>query len=506
MLSLGLGITTVPVLHRIGGGGGPAPFDPTDWSGCTLDLVAEDCVLTVNTASWSSRVGSITFSGSGTGTPIAGNPLNGRATIRFSGFQYLTTATTLATILPTATDWTVFMVLVPKVYTNVADFSTYINGDTYFGDSAECFGIQGDNSNGGRVVAGNLNGVYYRAHRKVAVNTPVAVGFRGSVAAGASRFSVGSSFTSARSPTDTTSSNIATRTNALRIGGQSGAGHYGNFEVARIFAYDRALSDVEYAAVLAGLEAEYGLAPYLWTPDSPITPYSWVTVEAGRVWQDTAATLAAAIPGDPIGRINAKAGNNLLQSTISRKPYLATLGSRLAARSDDVDDGIGLSFGPSVGAKTIGILWEQFSQPSGTGSETIARLGFNTNQTVIRHSGLSASAAKGFHFVVDRGTASASCIQAAGGPALLSNGIHSLVIRYDGVNNALASSYRAWLDGNELALAVGGNVAAAGDTRWLSTSALSEVFNGSVAESVIWTSMLTPEDCLAMSAYLEAFR
>lgn len=503
MLSLGLDLSSISI-RRIGAAAPPA-FDPANWAGCTLDLVAEDAALTAFSAVWTSRVGSASFSSSGGSIPSVGTPLNGKGTLRFSGSQFLTSSAQLSAIFPTGNDWTFFIVMVPKGYTNIADFTSYTNGDTYFADMGEYFAVVGTSANGGQIAAANYDGGYFYERRRVAVGTPAVLGVRGSGAS--SKLSVGgqgrvtmTNSSGAASPT------ISTLGNTLRIGGQTGGARYGNFEVARIVAYDRALSDAEYDALMAALQSEYGVADLVWAPTTPLLPYWWHSVEPGYVWQDTSATIPAVNLGDTIGRITAKYGSNFLQSTTTRKPYLAALGSRLGARSDNIDDGIGTSAGSGVGPRTVGILWEQFSVPSSTGAETIARMGFNTNQTIIRQSGLSSSAAKGFHFAADRSTATASSIQPAGGPVLLANGIHSLVIRYDGGGSAVLSSYRAWLDGAEISLAIGGNVASSGDSRWLSTSVPSEIFDGTVAESLQWNVALSPDDCAFLAAYLEAFR
>ena len=71
---------------------------------------------------------------------------------------------------------------------------------------------------------------------------------------------------------------------------------------------------------------------------------------------------------------------------------------------------------------------------------------------------------------------------------------------------ASAAAYRLWLDGVEVTAATGGNVAASGNTRWLATSTPSEVANAAVRESIVWTSALSPADCAAAAAYLEAKR
>ena len=243
----------------------------------------------------------------------------------------------------------------------------------------------------------------------------------------------------------------------------------------------------------------------VWTPETPGAPSWWHEVALGRIWQDTAGTVAATTGGDPVARIDARYGTNFSQGSGSLQPYLATLGSVLAARTDDIDDNLGSSATMSAGAKTFAALFEIFSAPSSSGNETVLRLGATPAQILVRHSGLSASSAKGWHVAVDRTSSNAACIQGPS-PALLSVGIHSIVILYDGGGTAVAASYRIWLDGVEVTATAGGNVAASGNTRWLATSVPAEVCDCAVAETIIWTSALAEADCVAAAAYLEAKR
>lgn len=249
-----------------------------------------------------------------------------------------------------------------------------------------------------------------------------------------------------------------------------------------------------------------GASAPAWTPDTPGTPAWWHEVALGRIWQDTAGTVAATTAGHPVARIDARQGSNFTQSTSSLQPYLTPLGNGWAVRSDDIDDNLGSSATFAAGAKTLATIFEIFSAPTSTGSETILRLGATPQQILVRHSGLSASSAKGWHVAVDRTSTTAACIQASTGAALLANGIHTLAVRYDGGGTASAAAYRIWLDGVEVTTATGGNVAASGNTRWLATSVPSEVCNCAVRESIVWTSALSPADCAAAAAYLEAKR
>lgn len=506
-MRIGLGLALTAPRRIAASPPAPPTFDPTDWSGCTLDLVAEDCDPTASPATWASRVGSVSFTASGAARPIAGDPMGGQDTLRFSGAQSMTSTTVLSSVLSDLDDWTVFIVLKVKGYTNLATLSSYASGDFYFGDQAEYFVLQGTTANGGQVFGANYNGAYYAARRTLAVGTAAALGFRGSSAAGKSWAALTDQVeATAQSSTLTTSSAIGLLSAEMRIGGSSASGTFGNFEVARIFAYNRALSDAEYDEVVAALQTFYGLGSLAWEPTTPAAPSWWHAVESGRIWQDTAGTVAAVNPGDPVARVDARAGTNFSQATGSLQPYLAALGDGLAVRSDDVDDNLGNSATFTAGAKTFACIFETFSQPSSAGNETILRLGATPQQILVRHSGLSASSAKGWHVAVDRTSTTAACIQASSGAALLANGVHTLVVRYNGSGTASAAAYRIWLDGVEVTTATGGNVAASGNSRWLATSVPAEMCNASVRESVVWAESLSPEDCAAMAARLEAMR
>lgn len=243
-----------------------------------------------------------------------------------------------------------------------------------------------------------------------------------------------------------------------------------------------------------------------WDPTTPGAPNRWRSAEPGKLWTDAAKTAAAGLT-DAVYTIEALVGSDMVQSSATLRPYVTTLGSRWGVRTDNIDDNIDNNDAVSSGAKTYGVIFEIFSAPSASGGETIVRIGSSPTQIIIRHSGLSSSTAKGFHFGFDRSSGfSAVCIQDSAGPALLSNGIHTVVIRYDGVSATSASSYRCWLDGVEIALTTGGNMAASGFGRWLATSVPAEVCDCAIGEDVLYYSALSEADCLALSAYLEAMR
>jgi len=480
----------------------PAAFDPTDWSGCTLDLVAEDCNPTSNPSPWASRVGATTFTASGAARPTAGTALNGKATLRFSGAQNFTTTALMSSVVTDSNDYTIFLVMVPKGYTNAADFTSYTNGDVYFSDTGEYLCIGGTSSGGGQVYGANYSGGYGRARRTLAVDTPVVLCYRGDSASGQSQLGLND-----QAPGGTgASSDAGTLNLEMRIGGGTLPARFGNFELARLFVYSRSLSDVERDEVIAAAMAEYGIATLAWEPTTPETPNRWLSVELGRIWQDTAGTISATAPGQPVARIDARNGTNFTQSGGTLQPYLAVLGDGFGVRTDDVDDNIGVTESFSAGAKTFACIFEIFSAPSTTGNETILRVGVTPQQVIVRHSGLTASGAKGFHFAVDRSSTTGVCIQPTGGAALLSNGIHTLVLRYDGTGTASAAAYRAWLDGVEVSLTTGGNVAASGNSRWLATSVPSEPCNSAVRAHLLFTSALSVEDCVLMASFLEGMR
>ena len=242
-----------------------------------------------------------------------------------------------------------------------------------------------------------------------------------------------------------------------------------------------------------------------WDPTTPGTPNRWRSAEDGKLWTNAGKTTAAGL-GDAVYTVEALVGSDMVQSSATLRPYVATLGSRWAVRSDNVDDNTGNNDSVTAGAKTYGVIFEIFSAPGASSAETILRIGSSPNQIILRHSGLSSSAAKGFHFGFDRSTTSQVCIQDSAGPALLSNGVHTVVIRYDGVSATSASSYRCWLDGVEITLTTGGNMAASGFGRWLATSVPAEVCDCSIGEDVLYYSALAEADCIALSAYLEAMR
>ena len=261
------------------------------------------------------------------------------------------------------------------------------------------------------------------------------------------------------------------------------------------------MSDLFYSSIVRRKSSA------IWTPDTPGAPERWRNVVAGRLYQDTGKTTPATNPGDPVACLVAMYGSDHVQSSLTLRPYLTTIGTgRLALRSDNVDDTIGNNDALSLGAKTYGILFRIYSAPGSTAAETIARVGFYPpGQLIVRHSGLSSTSAKGWHVACDRVSGSQPCIQGPS-PALLSNAVHTLVIRYDGVAAATASSYRIWLDGVEQTATTGGNVAASGFGRWLATSVPAEVCDVAVAEDVLWTSALSESDCLSLVSYLEAQR
>lgn len=244
-----------------------------------------------------------------------------------------------------------------------------------------------------------------------------------------------------------------------------------------------------------------------WGPHTPADPLWWHEVEIGRIWQESTATTPATAAGHPVGNLRAKYGTDFTQASATLRPYLAPFGAdSWAAESDDFDDNLGNTATLTAGAKTIIGLFRVYSAPGASSAETVFRLGASPAQVIVRIAGTSSSSAKGWHVGVDRTSSNAVCVQGSA-PELLSVGIHSIVIRYDGVSATAASSYRIWIDGVEITpLATGGNVAANGNTRWLATSAAAEVFNGAVVLTLVWQSAISEADCIAAAAWLEARR
>jgi hypothetical protein len=228
----------------------------------------------------------------------------------------------------------------------------------------------------------------------------------------------------------------------------------------------------------------------------------------GRMWQDTAGTIAATTTGHPVARVDVRSGTNWTQASTSLQPYLSPVGKVLGVRSDDIDDHLGNNTAfYAAGAKTFAVLFQKNSNPSSTGQETVVRLGYFPTQQCVVIGGLSATTPRGLAFRCDWNSTASTCIQDVNADTvMLPNGVHSLVITYDGVSATAPGSYAAWLNGSALTLKAGNNGSATGFERVLATSTASQVFDGAVAEVLLYDGVLSTANRSALIAYLEAKR
>jgi hypothetical protein len=226
------------------------------------------------------------------------------------------------------------------------------------------------------------------------------------------------------------------------------------------------------------------------------------------MFQDAAATIPAAVSGDPVARINARSGTDWIQSSATLRPFLTSVGKVLGGRSDDIDDNLGNNTAAyAAGAKTIAIFFRKISNPSSTGLESVLRLGYFPTQQYVLLGGLTATTPRGLSFRCDAPSTSSPCIQDVNADTVqLPNGVHSLIFTYDGVNPASPSSYAAWLNGSALTLKAGNNGAAAGFERILATSSNAQVFDGAVHEVIVWSGVLSAPNITGLISYLEAKR
>lgn len=90
------------------------------------------------------------------------------------------------------------------------------------------------------------------------------------------------------------------------------------------------------------------------TAFDPLTlgPHAWWRVVPGKIWQDTAGTVAATADGDPVGRVDdlSGAGRHLLQSTAAARPVLRISAGKYWLEFDGVDD-------------RLRVTWTAISQP-----------------------------------------------------------------------------------------------------------------------------------------------
>ncbi len=226
------------------------------------------------------------------------------------------------------------------------------------------------------------------------------------------------------------------------------------------------------------------------------------------MFQDVAGTIPATTAGDPVARVNVRSGTNWEQSSASLRPYVSQVGKVLGVRSDDIDDHIGNNTALyAAGAKTMAVLFRKISNPTATGQETVLRLGYFPTQQYVVVGGLSAASPRGLAFRCDAPSTSSQAIQDVNADTVqLPNGVHALVVTFDGVNAAAASSYAAWLNGAALTLKTGNNGAAVGFERALATSSSAQVFDGAVAEVILWSGVLSAPNIAGLIAYLEAKR
>ena len=252
-LGLGLGAQRRPAAPTP-----PPAFDPTDWSSCTLDLDAEAGTSQVgNLFTWASQVGSVTFTnGSNTArTPSAGADIGTHATLSFDGSSdYLASASQPGAII-SAAGWSIYLVLRVKAYAVATTFTGTIGGGYIFGDNGDYWGLTTRSNNSGQVC-----GAAYTAgsYKTVAITHPVdealVLVYRGDNSGSAHLLSVNDG-----APVSASGGGaIATNGGAMQIGKLLNA-TYGQFELARLVAYNTLRDSTTHAEVVAALMATYGL-------------------------------------------------------------------------------------------------------------------------------------------------------------------------------------------------------------------------------------------------------
>ncbi len=459
---------------------------------------------------WTSRVGSISFTASGTQRPTAGATLGGRPSLRFTTGQFLTSSTLLSAIFAAA-NWSIYLVLRPK---NYGTTSTTISGATtganlIFCDDAENFVVGHRSDFGGQIFGTNKDGgaVYRHYWRRVAVDRPILFAFRGSTATNG-LVSVDQGVVANHEASAT----IGSLTSALRVGGRA-SGLSGDFEVTRIFAYNRVTTPAEHATITAAVCAEYGITSPAFDLETVASPTYWLDVEPGRVFQDTAGTIPATSNSNPIARINNRAGNNAVQATVGNQPYFWEARSGLwVARSDTIDDHIGDNATTiAAGRKTVAMSAWKFGHPGATSIASYVRMGQNSNQIILAEGGLSASsgagAGRGWSFGFDRNTTSAQSIQDTAAPTTqVPLGLVTFAGRYLGGGAATVAQYSAYLNGTLLSLVGGLNIGGSGFNRVLARSDALQPVNAGIRRLVVYALAFAPEDLEALSVLLESER
>lgn len=114
-----------------------------------------------------------------------------------------------------------------------------------------------------------------------------------------------------------------------------------------------------------------------------LSPFAWWRVVPGSIWQDTAGTTAAAVDGDPVGRVDDLSGNarHLLQSTAAARPVYRTSGGLHWLEFDGVDDRLRVTWSSTAQPITrIGSLYQiswtlndRCWDGAGTGNESAMR-------------------------------------------------------------------------------------------------------------------------------------
>lgn len=482
-------------------GGAPPPpppvtFNPTDWPGCVADWVAEDVTVSADPINWASRVGSLTFSASSTARPTAGDPFDGKASLRFSGSPKAMTGPNLSALFSSSTSWSMYLVLRMKAFTQQTYLnSSFANGNPILTNASEYFSIGGRTDHGGQIFGAHFPGSPYRYSTiHTVTNRILVVAYRGDPSgSGMAYLSLNDSTPVPASATNSTIASLG----ALKLGG--GNTLFADFEVARIFAYNAYTSTSDHAAIVAAARAYYGAPSESWSPITPAKPSLWLDPSRSFKFKENSTANPATTAGDTVGRLDAAEGTNVEQATAGARPTLTTLGGLWALLGDGTDDRLTSSQTIADAAATLAVVYK-FGSALGTSTRQIL--------TVV---GVAGSKRWSIH--VAGATASLPYLSwtLAGASSTAHVGVnttvadtarHVLAIVYLGGDVTNVANWKCWIDGVPQTIVTRAALTPAGTTSVLARSDGVTACSAVWGEKTVYEKAFSDAEAEALSTYL----
>lgn len=237
-----------------------------------------------------------------------------------------------------------------------------------------------------------------------------------------------------------------------------------------------------------------------WTPTSPGVPALWMNPRSNQMWQDTAGTVVASAPGDPVARIDVSNGTNLTQITSGRRPLLSNINGKPALLGDGTDDLLSNAQTIADAACTMVVVYKRPLAIGASTRQIIATMAVAGSKRFPVHiAGASASLPYLSWTLAGVSTAHVGVNTVVGDTAL-----HVIVIKYLGGTVTDVANWRCWIDGVAQTVVTRAAITPSGITAVLARSDTASASDSEIGDFLVYDTAISDSDCASASSYFAA--